>query len=995
MDNKNIIEARDYHFHETMFQQLMQIRIHKILLICSNYDYYMLEEDGRIDEQIFNEYSSLNLSSPPCFIHANNPDKAFEILEKESIDLVITMLSLGDADAFELSGQIKTKYFQIPIVILTPFSREVTMRLRDEDLSAIDYVFCWLGNADILLAIIKLIEDKMNVSHDTQEGVQSILLVEDSIRFYSSYLPIMYKILLKQSRSFMSEGLNDYKGMISMRGRPKILLATSFEDAIELYDTYKENLLGIISDVRYKRKDVKDSDAGFRLLEHVRNYDKHIPVVLQSSEIRNKERAHKVNAGFIHKYSKTLSLELREYMIKNLAFGDFVFRDPETEKEIDRAETLRILQKILKKTPVESRKYHFSRNDLSRWLNARGLFPIAQEIKHISINDFKSVDETTDFLVQAIASYRFLRGQGVIAKFERESYDEYLTFARIGDGSMGGKARGLAFIDSFIKRNKLTYKYQDIIISIPRTIVLTTDIFEEFMEKNKLYDIALSDEKDDIILKHFVNAKLPKHLKEDLKAFLKVIKKPLAIRSSSLLEDSHYQPFAGIYSTYMIPHMTSDPKKMLEILSIAIKSVYASVYFKSSKAYMEATSNMIDEERMAIILQEVCGTRYDNYYYPTLSGVARSINFYPIPPEKSDDGIVKTAMGLGKITVEGGITLRFSPKYPKKILQLSSTKMALRDTQSHFYALDLNPESFVPSTDDGVNIKKLRIKQAEKHATLKYVASTYDYQNDVIRPGVNYEGKRIVTFDNILKHNTFPLAEILQTLLEIGQEEMNNPIEIEFAANLNRPKGTPKVFNFLQIRPIVETNDQQLVEIGDVNADDVIIYCQSALGNGVIKDIQDFVYIKPGSWDPAKSNDIAKRVETLNDKFVKAKRNYVLVGPGRWGSSDPWLGIPVKWSHISAARLIVESGLENYRIDPSQGTHFFQNLTSVRVGYFTINPYISDGYYDLDYLNSFGAVFEDEFIRHVRFDSPMCIQIDGKSNKGVIYKLRREGTVQS
>ncbi len=985
MLNKRIHTDKEFKFHETSFRFLMNKRIKNVLIICSNYDFYMLKEDGRIEEQVQNEYFKLKISQPPNFIHAENGISAFAVLQEQEVDLVITMLTIGNCDAFELSRRIKQKYKHIPIVVLTPFSREVSLKIQDEDLSAIDYVFCWLGNADILLAIIKLLEDKMNLEYDLGEGVQAILLVEDSIRFYSSYLPVIYKIVLKQSAIYMADGLNEDLAKLSMRGRPKILLATNFEEALELYENYGENLLGVISDVCYEREGKKDKFAGFKFAELIRKKDKNIAILLQSSDLENQEQAKRLDADFMYKYTKTLTKELRNHLFKKLQFGDFIFRDPETGKEIKRAANICILQKVMGDIPIESRKYHFNRNDLSLWLKTRALFPIAEKIKNISTDKFQSIEETTDFLISEIKNYRFLRSKGVIARFERESYDEYLSFVRIGKGSLGGKARGLAFIDALLKRNNLAYKYENTIITIPRTLVLTTDIFEEFMERNDLYKIALSEQSDEQILEQFVQAKLSDETQKDLKAILNVVKKPLAIRSSSVLEDSHYQPFAGIYSTYMIPNL-EDKALMLELILKAIKSVYASVYFKNSKAYMEATSNVIDEEQMAIIIQEVCGTAYEGIYYPTLSGVARSINFYPIPPEKADDGIVGLGFGLGKIAVEGGVTMRFSPKYPKKILQLSSAKMALRETQSYFYALDLNPDSFKTSINDGINIQKLKIKDAEQHNSMKFVCSTYDYQNDILRAGMHHKGRRVITFSNILNHNSFPLAKILEDLLEVGEREMNTAIEIEFAVNLDRPKDAPKIFNLLQIRPIVEVSEQESVDIKDVELKDTIIFCKSALGNGELRNIKDFVYIKPESWNPAKSVEIADRIEKINRKFIETGSNYILVGPGRWGSSDPWLGIPVKWAQISAARLIVESGLENFQVDPSQGTHFFQNLTSFRVGYFTINPFIKDGFYDLDYLAKQEVIAEDEYIRHVRFQANVLIRIDGKKNIGVIYK---------
>jgi hypothetical protein len=596
------------------------------------------------------------------------------------------------------------------------------------------------------------------------------------------------------------------------------------------------------------------------------------------------------------------------------------------------------------------------------------------------------MDEAKRYIFDSITAFRINKAKGVIAEFERGRYDEYLSFARIGQGSIGGKARGLAFLDSLIKRNRLTDKFDDVTISIPRTVVLGTDIFDEFMEENRLHEIALSDRSDKEILQHFVKARLPFRMHEDLYTFITCVNNPIAIRSSSLLEDSHYQPFAGIYSTYMIPNLRLNERMMIEKLSEAIKSVYASAFFKDSKAYMTATLNVIDEEKMGIVLQEVTGMQYGNRFYPAVSGVARSINFYPIAPEKPEDGIANIAFGLGKYIVDGGNGLRFSPRYPHKILQLSTPELALSETQKTFYALDLHAEAFTPDTDDTVNLLKLKVKDAEEDGTLKLVASTFDYDSHSVKDGMMAKGKKIITFSQLLNHNTFPLAEILQTILDIGQKEMGKPVEIEFAVNLDLPKDEPQVFSLLQIRPIVGKNDAVNLNLDDIRPEDAIILSNTALGNGIIKEIRDLVYVRPEAWDASKSQEIGNRLETINGRFVAEKRNYVLVGPGRWGSADPWLGIPVRWPQISAARLIVESGLENYRIDPSQGTHFFQNLTSFNVGYFTINPYIKDGFYDVAFLAGQPAFHEDEYIRHIRFDNPIRIEIDGKKNIGVVYK---------
>ncbi|NSW45510.1 MAG: phosphoenolpyruvate synthase [Bacteroidales bacterium] len=990
-----IIESKKYTFIDTSFEKLMQKRIYKALLICNYYDAFMLEEDGRIDERLFNEYTQHSLRYPPLIIQAHTIEEAETILEEDTIDLIITMLNVGSVDAFKLAKLIKSKYPYKPIVILTPFSREVTLRLQKEDMSAIDYVFCWLGNADLLLAIIKLIEDKMNLKHDVEEsGVQAILLVEDSIRYYSSYLPHIYKILFQQSKRSVLEGLNEHQRMMLMRGRPKIILATNYNEAEQLFLKYKENLIGVISDISFNKDGIKDSEAGIKLFNRVRAEDKHMPFLLQSSDVQYESVAQKLGIAFINKYSKTLSIELRNYIIRQLAFGDFVFRNPANGEEICRATDLKSLQEKVLKVPDQTIEYHVKQNHFSKWLNARALFPIARMLKYVSYEDFSSVDEVRTFLYDIIDTYRQYRGRGVIAKFDGKNIDEYLTFSRIGDGSLGGKARGLAFVDLLIKKYELFDKWPNVIISIPRTVVISSDVFDEFMETHDLYKIALrNDLTDEEILQAFVQARLPSNVLQDLYAFVSLVQGPIAVRSSSKLEDSHYQPFAGVYNTYMVPKIENDAKSTLRLLTEAIKSVYASVFFKASKAYMTATSNVIDEEKMSVILQEVVGKTYEGkYFYPTLSGVGRSINFYPIYPETSEDSIVTIAYGLGKYIVDGAQALRFCPKYPKKTLQLSTPELTLRDTQKYMYALDLNPQSFVPSTDDGINLAKLTVKEVEKHSAFKYAASTYDYQNNIVREGIHEGGKKLITFANILFYNTFPLAEIVQHLMQVSQKEMGNPVEIEFAVNLDVEKGEPARFYFLQVRPIVENKEIIHVDLDKIDKNDTLIVSQSALGNGLIDNLYDIVFVKPKSFNPAKNNDIARELEKINEQFIRENKNYILIGPGRWGSSDPWLGIPVKWAQISAARLIIESGLENYRIDPSQGTHFFQNLTSFRVGYFTINPYMNDGYYDVDFLMNSKAVFEDEYIKHVRFYNPCVVMIDGKSNHGVVFKPKEELT---
>lgn len=980
--------AAKYYFNEASFSLLMRKRIYNILLVSSVYDAFILEEDGRIEEQIFNEYMSLNLRYPPRFIQATSLRAAMKLIREESVDLVISMLSFDDKGTFKLAATVKAEFPQVPFVALSPFSREVSLKIEKLNLSNIDYVFSWLGNTDLLMAIIKLIEDKMNVEHDVKEvGVQTIILVEDNIRFYSSYLPNIYKIIFKQSKAFVTEGLNEHQKMLKARGRPKILLATDYEEGMHLYRKYKNNLLGVISDISYPRRGIKDAEAGLRLFRRIKKENRFMPLLLQSSDPRNEKKAKTLGVGFIDKNSTSLPYDLRSFIKFYFGFGDFIFKDPANGNEVGRAHNLKDLQEKIFQIPKESLRYHIEREHFSKWLRARALFSLAKLFQSFTTEDFDNINEVRYFIFNAISNFRITKSRGVISQFDRTTFDEYFSISRIGQGSIGGKARGLAFLDSLINRNELHHLYEKIDISIPKTVVLGTDIFDEFMDNNELYPIALSDEhSDEQILQFFLDAKLPESVQEDLFTIVSLVNQPLAVRSSSLLEDSHYQPFAGIYNTYMIPSTEKNLDKKFEMLNQAIKSVYASSFFADSKAYMQATANVIDEEKMAVVLQEVCGKRYGNYFYPTLSGVARSLDFYPIPPEKPKDGTANIALGLGKYIVDGGLSLRFSPQYPKKVLQTSTPDTTLRETQKYFYALDLSPEKFVPSVNDSINLVKLRIKDAEKDGSIRKIASTYDLQNNVIRDGYNYDGKKLITFSAILKHNVLPLAEILQKTLYLGAKEMDKPVEIEFVVDLNTKKGETIKFFLLQIRPIASKEQSVHLNPQKINRNKVLILSYSALGNGLIDDVRDVIYVKPQTFDAAHNGKTANMIGEINKKFMEKKKNYILVGPGRWGSSDPWLGIPVKWSQISETRLIVESGLENYRIDPSQGTHFFQNLTSFRVGYFSLNPYLNDGVFDLEFLSKQPAIYENETLRHVRFKKPLVIKIDGKKNLGIVMK---------
>jgi len=991
---ENAQNMRHLVFKDTSFANLMNKRVLNVLLIATRYDAFMLEDDGRVDEQIFNEYTSLSLRYPPRFIQASTETEAFQLLEKMHFDLVISMPNMDDSDTFAAARRIKKEYPDIPIVVLTPFSREITKRVTQEDLTAIDYVFSWLGNAELLLAIIKLLEDKMNVDDDVASvGVQTILLVEDSIRFYSSALPHLYKFVLKQSQDFSNEALNDHQRTLRMRGRPKILLARTYEEAEQLYKRYQKHMLGIVCDMTFEKDGVNDKLAGYKFGCMVRNNDRFIPIIYESSEISNKVYADELKCSFIDKNSKSFPQDLRKNIMDNFGFGDFIIINPETKQEIFRIKNLRDLQYKIFQIPDESLVYHLSRNHFSRFFYSRAIFPVAEFLKRIDVSEYSSMDEARHTIFDAIVSYRKMKNTGVVAVFKKERFDEYSNFARIGEDSLGGKGRGLAFMGQLVKRHAADIElvFRNVELKIPKTVVLCTDIFDEFMETNDLYSVALQDLPDDQILKYFLKASLPKDLIEDLIAFFDVVKTPIAIRSSSLLEDSHYQPFAGIYSTYMIPKI-DDQYKMLEMIGDAIKGVYASVFYRDSKAYMTATSNLIDQEKMAVVLQEVVGQIHNSRFYPTLSGVARSLNFYPTGDEKPEDGITNVALGLGKYIVDGGTTLRFSPKHPRRILQTSTLDFALRETQTKFYALDLSAllETEKFSTDDAFNLLKLPVKEAENDNTLKYISSTYDHYDQVLLEGY-YPGpnRKVITFSGILQHDVFPLAEILDFSLKLGQKEMGRPVEIEFAANIEDKDGETKgTFYLLQIRPIVDSKEMMEEDLSIISPEECILYSKNALGHGIQNDVYDIIYVKTEGFQASNNQLVVYDIEKLNKQFLGEQKGYVLVGPGRWGTSDPWLGIPVKWPHISNARVIVESGLENYRIEPSQGTHFFQNLTSFGVGYFTINPYIKEdgGVFDIDFLNALPAVQETQFLRHVRFEKPIVIKIDGKKNLGVVLK---------
>ena len=975
------------------YDSLMGFRVRRILMICSNYDTFILEEDGQIETQIYKEYIDLNLSTPPKFVWVQTSAQAREVLQTTvGIDMIICMYNVGDQDVFNLASDLKKEGRSLPFVLLTHFSKEVYKRIASQDNSAIDYMFSWHGNADLIVAIIKLFEDLKNADNDIlRVGVQSILLVEDSVRYYSTYLPELYKMILKQSTEFLKETLNEHQRQSMKRSRPKILLATNLDDAMAMYEKYKSNLLGVISDVgfcqhRGEGSDKEKLDAGIELVRHIKADDPMMPVLLQSSQDSISIEAEKLGVGFLRKYSKTLMIQLYDYIKDEFAFGDFVFRDAE-KMECGRAANLKELENMMKIIPDEVLLANTSKNMLSKWFMARGLFTLGSKFKKVSESHFANIEELRAYVSQQIHDYHALTGRGVIAHFDAPTYGRHIWFSRMGDGSLGGKARGLAFLNNLVYKHGLSNKYENVKISIPRTVVIATDYFDQFIVENDLQYVIDSDISDEEILSEFVSSRLPEKLVEELRAFVETTRSPLAVRSSSKLEDSSYQPFAGVYSTYMIP-LVENRDQMLRMLGKAIKSVYASVFYNGSRTYIQTTANLLSEEKMAVVVQSICGSEHNGLYYPLMSGVARSVNFYPIGSEKAEDGIVDIAFGLGKTVVDGGNSLRFSPKYPKKILQLSETKLALRDTQKMMYALDLRPGAFKISKNEGVNLAHSKVADIlPSYSHPELVASTFSIENNRMLPGITANGPRVISFDAILKYGRYPLAQIIKDVLEICKNELMCDIEIEFAADLiQKENGVRMNVKLLQVRPVGEYSSDNSISIDKVSEEmeHVIVRSSKALGSGRVEGITHIVHVPSDIFDSAKTKEMAAEIAQFNNMVKKEGGSYLLIGPGRWGSSDPWLGIPVMWSEISEAKMIVESAIPGYQIEPSQGTHFFQNITSLGVGYLTIDTVIGDGMIDENAISSFECVESKEFVKVYKTPEGFTGYIDRSNNESVI-----------
>ena len=975
------------------YDSLMGFRVRRILMICSNYDAFILEEDGQIETQIYKEYIDLNLSTPPTFVWVQTSAQAREVLQTTvGIDMIICMYNSGDNDVFTLASELKKEGRSLPFVLLTHFSKEVYRRLSALDTTGIDYMFSWHGNADLIVAIIKLFEDLNNADNDIKRvGVQGILLVEDSVRYYSTYLPELYRMVLKQSAEFLKETLNEQQRKHMKRSRPKILLATNLDDAMAMYGKYKSNLLGVISDVgfcvhRGETAEMEKLDAGLDLVRHIKADDPMMPVLLQSSQESIAAVAEELGVGFLRKYSKTLMIQLYDYIKEEFAFGDFVFRDS-SKMEYGRAANLKELEILMREVPDEVLLANTSKNMMSKWFMARGLFTLGTRFKTVAESNFANISELRAYISQQIHDYHALTGRGVIAHFEKESYGRHIWFSRIGDGSLGGKARGLAFLNSLVYKHTLADKYENVKISIPRTIVIATDYFDQFIVENDLQYVIDSDISDEEILSEFVSSRLPEGLVEQLRAYIDTTRAPLAVRSSSKLEDSSYQPFAGVYSTYMIPFV-ENRNQMLRMLGKAIKSVYASVFYSGSRTYIQTTGNLLSEEKMAVVVQSICGSDHQDLYYPMLSGVARSVNFYPIGSEKPEDGIVDLAFGLGKTVVDGGNSLRFNPKFPKKILQLSETKLALRDTQKMMYALDLKPGAFKVSRNEGVNLAHMPIADVLpgfSHPEL--VASTFSIENNRMLPGIAAKGPRIISFDAILKYGRYPLAQIIKDILEICKKELMCDIEMEFAADIEYRDNSQRLnLKLLQVRPVGEygTESEVSIEKAEEDMEHVLLKSTKAPGSGRVEGMNYIIHVPSATFDSAATRDMAAEISRFNQKVKEEGGSYLLIGPGRWGSSDPWLGIPVLWNEISEAKIIVETAIPGYQIEPSQGTHFFQNITSLGVGYLTIDTVRGDGFVDEKAMEGLEIVEDGRYTRLYKAPEGLEGYIDRLSNQSIV-----------
>jgi len=970
------------------FQNLMRLRIRDILLVSSLYDLYLFEEDGRLYELIRAEYQGFNLSHSPELTRVSSGHEAIRLAQEENrFDLIITTLHIDDMHAVQFARMVREAGITIPVILLGHDNRELRYLLLNDEISVFEKVFVWQGDFRIIIAIIKYLEDRLNADHDTtMVGVQVVIVVEDSVKYYSSMLPIIYTEILKQSQRLISEGINLTHKFLRMRARPKILLASTYDEAWEYYQRYRESVLGVLSDIDLPRGGSPDPQAGLLLAQAVKEDQPDVPVLLMSNSHEYESDAYAAGASFLLKDSPLLLNELSQFMTQHFSFGDFIFRTSEGV-EVGRANDLRSLEEQLKIVPAESVVYHASRNHFSNWLKARTEFWLAHRLRPRKVSDYPTPEDLRADLIRSLHNYRHLRQRGIIADFRKDTFDPESSLARIGGGSLGGKARGLGFVSTLINDYNVRDRFDGVQITVPPAVVVGTDVFEQFVIDNRLREFAISCGDDREITQRFLEApRFPEEILADLAAFLDVVRSPIAVRSSSLLEDSQYHPFAGVYETYMLPNNNPNPLIRLNDLLMTIKRVYASTFYQGTKDYFRVTSYRLEEEKMAVIIQRMVGTAHQERFYPDLSGVAKSYNFYPHPPQTAGDGIVSVALGLGKWVVDGGTTVRFCPKYPTDLIQFYSSEETLNNTQREFYALQLDARSDFGYETHDMLVRRYELSVAEQDGTLQFSGSTYSSDNDAVYDGLARHGIRLVTFNPILRNRLFPLPQIIELILDMGTWGMGTPVEVEFAARLSKSDGRPKEFAVLQMRPLVVQHEPEVLNVDDVDETRVLCRSNRVLGNGVIDDIRDVIVVDYHRFDRARSSDVAREVSTFNAHLVSEKRPYLLIGVGRWGSLDPWLGIPVTWEQIAGARAIVESEFKEMAVAPSQGSHFFHNITSFMIGYFTVHSKNSGGWLDWDWLLSRSALESREYTRLIRFDRPLTIKINGHQSKGVILK---------
>ena len=969
------------------FENLMPFKVHNILLVSSLYDSFILREDGRLNELLIDESLELNLQHIPGITHVSSCAEALDLASSNpQFNLIVTNLAVGDMDAAQLAREVGRAGLDVPVVVLAYDYREIKNFIARNPVTDIERIFLWQGNARVLIAIVKYIEDKRNVLHDTRAmGVPVLLVVEDNIRYYSAFLPVIYTEIIKQSRRVIQEGINVAHKLVRMQARPKILLSSNYENAAQLVQQYRDYIFALVSDVEFPWEGKLNPEAGFELARMVKSLAPDVPVVLQTSRTEFRPRAHAEGYSFLRKRSPTLLKDLRRILTDHFGFGDFVFRMPD-QREVGRARDLNELEETLQTLPADSLMYHAQRNHFSHWLMARTEFALAAKLRPRKVSDFQSPEHLRRDLIESINGYRREQNEVLIGDFKPDTFKPAdSSFLRIGSGSLGGKARGLAFVRHLLRTRRITRRFPGVRITVPPAVVIATDMFDLFLAENNLGDFALHCDNDTEIQQRFLDAAMPVPLEENLKAFLSEVEYPVAVRSSSLLEDSQYQPFTGVYETFMLGNQQPSLQTRLDELSEAIKRVYASTFSQHAKAYVRATPYRLEEEKMAVILQQVVGTAHGSRFYPDFSGVVRSHNFYPVEPMTFADGIAAVALGLGRTVVDGGKCLSFCPRYPRNLLQFSSVEDILANTQTEFCALAL----------DGIHhgggpghLREARfgLDVAEADGTLHAVASTYSADNQAVYDGLSRPGPRVVTFAPMLKHEMFPLASILELLVRAGEDALGNPVEIEFAVRLPRTDNEPSEFGFLQIRPLTLARDHQDLSIGDVDSSQLICQSTKVLGNGRIENLHDIVVVDSQRFERSRSQEVARAVAHFNATLSAENRPYLLIGVGRWGSNDPWLGIPVEWDEISGARAIVEAGFHDFRVTPSQGSHFFQNLTAFQIGYFTVNPDAGEGAIDWPWLAEQAAVEEQGCVRHLQFSQPLRIVMNSKTSQGVIFK---------